>query len=472
MAQNPPRELSEAELIRSALGAYDGIYAAQFRLAQYNPDLLTSQKGYGIYDEMLTQAACRAPLNVKRYAVLHKGWSVVPAVSDPKDIRHDAAKQIADAVTYALSNILDTRTDEPQDFRSVLFETLSACWTGFQVTEKEWRVLDEGPYKGLLGFRRFSAKPCQQIGFELDPDSLAVLAIKPYTIGGGYGPPVAPQKVIRYTYNPVKGLPYGQGDGRSCYKHSIRLDATMKWWAVALEIWGIPFIKAKYPSGNKKALADALEVLKLIRQGAPAIFPSDVEADVVAGNAGGVLDVFRTTADWDTQQIARAVLGSTLTSGEGKRSGSLALGKVHESTQDYGLMHVKEDVEAVVTSTVIRRFVRYNFGAAALDLCPRLSLGEWDESDRVKLADMFSKLIGDRVIARRSKFIREELGLPPLDAEEEAMLDEEDERETEIQRIAADARNTAPGASRGGTAPASDGDEDEDETNPAEDEDE
>lgn len=457
-------QLTEADLIASLLGAYDGIYTHQFRLAQYNPDLLTTQRGYGVYDDMLTSAACRAPLSVKRYAVLHKGWSILPAVTDPTDTRHEQAKLLADAATYALSNILDPATDEPQDFRSVLFELLAACWYGFQVSEIEWRYLEEGPWKGRLGFKRFSAKPAQQIGFELDPDTLAVLAIRPYTLGTGYGEPVPTQKVVRYTYNPYKGLPYGQGDGRSAYKHWWRLDATLKFWGVATEVWGIPFLKATYPTGNKQSLETALEVLKKVRQGAPAVFPKDVEAEVVAAAGGGALEIFRSAADWDTQQIARTVLGSTLTSGEGRRTGSMALGKVHENTQDYGLLFVKEDLEALFTGTVLRRFIRYNFGPDAVDLCPRLSLGEWDERDRLKLAQMFSALITDRVIARRAKFIREELGLPPMDEAEESMLEEEAEREREFQQRQADAKNTAPGASRGGAAEDADSEEEEDDT--------
>lgn len=459
-ASTAPRELTDAERLGSMLGSYDSVYVPQYRLAQYNPDLLTTQRGYAVFDEMLTMAACRAPLNVKRYAVLQKGWSIVPAVTDPTDTRHEAAKLLADAATYALQNIVDPITDEPQDFRSVLFEMLAAVWYGFRVTEIEWRTIGEGQYRGKLGFKRFSAKPCQQIGFELDPNTLAVLSIKPYTIAGGYGPGVPTQKVLRYTYNPDRGLPYGQGDGRSSYKHYWCLDATLKFWGVATEVWGVPFIKATYPAGNRPALESALEVIGRIRQGAPAIFPKDVDAEVLSVD-GDALEIFPRSAEFHTQQIARTVLGSTLTSGEGRRTGSMALGKVHENTQDYGLLFVKNDIESLFTNTLLRRFVRYNFGADALELCPRLSLGEWDESDRQKIAAMFSTLINDKVVARRAKFIREELGLPPMDEDEEQMLEQEAADEKEHQQRIADAKNTAPGASRGGAGSGSDDEGDE-----------
>lgn len=460
----PAPALTAEELLAGQLGSYTSIYVPQYRLAQYNPDLLTTQKGYDIFETMLTMAACRAPLNIKRYAVLHKGWTVLPAVTDPTDSRHAAAKELADATSWALSNILDPATDEPQDFRSVLFELLLGCWMGFGITEIIWRTLDTGPYKGKLGFKRFAAKPCKQIGFELDPETLGVIAIRPYTIQGGYGSPVAPAKVLRFTYNPVHGLPYGMGDGRSAYKHWWRLDATLKVWGMALERFGSPFILAKYPQGNAQVMTSTIEALDKIRQGAPAVLPDKAEANVVSAAAGGALDVFRSAADWDTQQVARAVLGSTLTSGEGARTGSLALGNVHQDTQQIGLEFTKTELEGVITQQLIRRFIRYNFGDAALDLCPRLSLGEWDATDREKLARMFSTLIKDKAIAPRAKFIREELGLPPMDEEEEAMLDASEQMEREAQARVADARNTAPGASGTGGAVEDDTEEDDGDT--------
>lgn len=455
-------ELTESQLLESLMGAYDGLYTKQYALAQYNPDLLTTQKGYLKYREMLTMAACRAPFNIKRYAVLHKPWSVQAAVLDPNDSRHEEAKLYADTAQWALSNILDPATDEPQDFRSTLFEMLYACWVGFQVTEIQWRVLEDGPYKGKLGFKRFSAKPPQQIGFELDPDTLAVLAIKPFTLGGGYGPPVPPQKVLRYTYNPLDSLPYGEGDGRSVYKHWWRLDATLKFWGIATEVFGVPFILARYQTGNKIQLEAALTALNKIRQGAPAILPKDVDAEVITAGAGGAMDIFSRAADWDAQQCALTILGSTLTTGEGRRTGSLALGEVHQDTQKLTLEFVKEDLEGLITHQLLRRFMLYNFGPASMALCPRFSLGEWDEADRLKLAKMYDLLVRDRIVHRRAKFIREDLGLPALDPDEEALLDGEDAAESERQARAADARNTAPGASGSGLPATDDDTEEED----------
>lgn len=452
--------LSERQLHTALMGAWDSVFRYAFHLAPYNPDLLTTQKGFDTYREMLTMAACRAPLNVKRYAVLRKPWSVEPAVVDPTDTRHEAAKALADHVDYVLRNILDTDTDQAQDLRVVLFELLLALWQGFAVSEIIWRPLTEGPYSGKLGLKYIAAKPAKQIGFDLDPQTMAVRAIIPYVPVSGYGPPVPPSKVILYTYNPYSGLPYGDGDGRAAYKHWWQLDALQKFWSMALERFGSAFILAKYPAANTAALTEVLTALDRIRQGAPAAIPKEAEAELLQVAAGG-FDSFRTAADWHTQAIGQNVLGSTLTTGEGRRTGSLALGKVHQDTTDYALGAVKSDIESVMQHQLIRRIVLYNYGPAALALCPRFSLGNWDAKDLAAMAKAFDLLIRDRVVARRAKWIRQAMDLPPMDPDEEAMLDEEEEQEREQQQMLADARASRPGAS-GPRPSSSDDDEEED----------
>lgn len=449
------------DLQTAIMGAWDSVYRWSFRLAPYNPDELTSQKGFDTFRQMLTMSACRAPLNVKRYTVLQKPWKVEPCVVDPTDTRHEAAKALADHCDYVLRNILDTDTDQPQDLRTVLFELLLACWQGFALSEIIWRPLTEGPYAGKLGLKYLATKPAKQIGFDLDPNTLAVREIRPYTPMDSYGAPVSPSKVVLFTYNPYSGLPYGDGDGRAAYKHWWQLDALQKFWSMALERFGSAFILAKYPAANATALQETLTALDRIRQGAPAAIPKEAEAELLQVAAGG-FDGFRNAADWHTQAIAQNVLGNTLTTGEGKRVGSMALGKVHQDTQDVGLAFLRSDLETAINLQLIRRIVLYNFGPTALALCPRFSLGNWDTKDLLSLAKAFDLLTRDRMVARRAKWVREEMGLPPMDPDEEAMLDEEEEQEREMQQQIADARNTAPGASRG-PRPAADDDGDEDE---------
>ena len=95
-----------ADVTTPVMGSYDGIFVNSYRYAPFSPDRLTAQKGFDAADDMMTYAACRANFNLKRYAVLAQGWQIIPAVTDPGNMRHAQAKAYADFVTWCLNNIV------------------------------------------------------------------------------------------------------------------------------------------------------------------------------------------------------------------------------------------------------------------------------------------------------------------------------------------------------------------------------
>lgn len=109
-----------------------------------------------------------------------------------------------------------------------------------------------------------------------------------------------------------------------------------------------------------------------------------VEAARAAADGG----TYRTMADWCNDEIAKIVLGATLTSGEGRRSGSLALGTVHDAVrQDYVEADARLLAE-VVNATLVRWIVDLNVGEDAP--APRWSL------DAVPPADLEQQIRIDR----------------------------------------------------------------------------
>ena len=71
-----------------------------------------------------------------------------------------------------------------------------------------------------------------------------------------------------------------------------------------------------------------------------------------------------------------------------------------------------------------------NFAGCDPALLPRLQLGSGESGDRHELAQMYDALIHNGVIWKRAKFIREDLGLPPLDPDEERGLEQEQQGAT------------------------------------------
>src|SRR5579863_8334259 len=92
-ATRRPARLRRSQWDRPIVGAYDGVFAPSFRYPTFSLDSVLAQKGYQFVEDMLQMAACRAPFNLKRYAVLQDGWAVDPAVAYLASPDHAAAQE-------------------------------------------------------------------------------------------------------------------------------------------------------------------------------------------------------------------------------------------------------------------------------------------------------------------------------------------------------------------------------------------
>ncbi len=407
-----PRPLTPEEREGSLLGHYDDFTASSMAIPSWNPSVFINTRGWNTLEDMLGMGPVRSSLNIIRDAVLYKGWRIVPSVTDKAKTEYEQAATMADALNHCLNNVSDEYGNH-QDFRMVIWELMHAIHTGFRITEMHWRVLeDEGAYSGMNGWSTFAAKPCKQIGFRVNPATMSPVSVVGQTGAHGYtGAPI--EKVLRYTYAPSDGLPHGNGIGRVVYKHSWSLDFLYKFWNIALELFGTPFILAKAPSNS---ITLARKILKEIRQGAPGVIGDDMEAELLEMNGGGAA-AFKAAAEHHASQIHQNYLYAALTSGEGQRVGSMALGKVHENTQEYGLGGRRADLESIINNQMIARWVRYNYGQEALALAPRFQLGSWDDGDFARLSAGFTQLITGKVLHPAEPQIRQRMGLDPLEPE-------------------------------------------------------
>lgn len=412
-------------LTQPAMGHYDSFEAAALRLPQYNPDLLLSRQGIQILDEQLKHVAVRTPLSIVRNAVLYKGVKVEAHNPDTSQPPPPESQELADALTYALNEICD-EYGNAQDPRSVVWELLYAIHVGFHVTDILWRMFEDGPYKNQLGFAQFASKPAKQIGFDLDERTFAVKKITSYVPKSGYDFEIPAEKFLRYTHEPQDGLPHGKGVGVSVYKHTWSLDFILKFWNIGLELYGIPFLMGFAPEGATKAV---WKVLKEIRQGAPPVFPQGSEVTPVEVT----IQNFDVAAEWHSKQCSLAYVLSTLTSDEGQHGATSAGSDVHADTREYGLAAKRMDIEFVLNTQLVRRWVLVNYGAEALAYAPRITLGDWDEADAEKWASAVQKLVQSDVLHPDEPHIRERLNAPPLPPELKADMQKRRDQKQKLE---------------------------------------
>ncbi len=114
------------------------------------------------------------------------------------------------------------------------------------------------------------------------------------------------------------------------------------------------------------------EVLEALQTDSSVVIPESIELKLLEQARTGNAASYREFLDWCNDEVSKIVLGATLTAGEGRRSGSLALGSVHQLVrQDY----IDADarlLEGVLNDTLIRWLCELNLGHASP--APRLSI--------------------------------------------------------------------------------------------------
>ncbi len=396
-----------AEMLREEMTAWDAAFQRAFRLPPYHPDDLLTTRGIDIYDRMMTDAQVRASINVKRFAILARPWQIFPAIRDRAHPDFAAACEARDFVEDALRSLRGP-DGSLREFRHTLFEMMSAFYRGFALAEMVWRVEERGRWRGRYLLTALKFKNPRQIGFELDP-FLNVEAVTSWTPTGGLQT-LPRHKCLLYVYNQRDELPYGDSDLRAVYRHWYSKTKIIEFWNLRLQRFGIPFAYANAPTGSETG-AKLLEVLRELQQDSSAVFPPNVHPQLLEthGDGGGP---FLSALEWHNQQIAIGILLQTLTSGEGLRAGSMALGRVHFDILLFALQCMKQDVEATVNAQIVRPLVDYNFDHG---LYPQFSLGNLNEKDIAPLAQAMDVLLTHQVVDAKEPVVREMFNLPPLE---------------------------------------------------------
>lgn len=112
-----------------------------------------------------------------------------------------------------------------------------------------------------------------------------------------------------------------------------------------------------------------LEVLETLQNDTGILLPENVTLEFIESRNGAGGATYRDFADWCNDEISKIVLGQTLTSGEGRRSGSLALGRVHDQVRNEYIESDARDLMEVINGQLIPWIVDFNFAPGTP--CPR-----------------------------------------------------------------------------------------------------
>lgn len=331
--------------------------------ARYSPggeDDLIACQGLRIYDQMLCDSQVRACFNLKRLGALSANWTLIPADQDSH------APSITDFIQWNLQTL------EGGVF-GLLWRAMDALAKGFSVLEKLYEIAPAGKWQGLYRLRAFKSKDPALFAFDLDPfrNVRALLLHAP----DGEELRLNREKFVLYVYQPRYELPFGQPDLRAAYPHWQSKQRVLRDWSIFLSKHASPTLVGIYKRGATRAMQqDLLDALDRVQQETAIVMPEEVEVKPLEFNQSGGSSYYEAIT-YHNAEIAKSLLGQTLSTDEGQRVGSLALGKIHFEVLKLQLRALRAELaERVMNDQIIKPLVQLNFGDTP---APRF---EWIES--------------------------------------------------------------------------------------------
>jgi SPP1 gp7 family putative phage head morphogenesis protein len=335
---NPPSgEVGSASLFTTT-GILDGTAT--------NPDLLTKSKGSTVYQGMTREPYVKAALLQKQMALLSLLWHIKPASQDPKDI------EIAKMVEWSLTDGLIG------SFEDDMRETLNGMVTGYSIQEKVWKTVEKGPYKGMWAYDALKSKNPDRFNFALDEfDNIQHLVMMD---DKGQTKDLDKDKFLIFSYFKMYENPYGQSDLRAAYRAFYIKDAAWKLRSVYMERYSGNFMKGTYPKGAKDGKNKLLEIFASLAQETGIALPAGYELDVLTMASSSESEYQRAIKDCN-KEILIAILGVTLTVDEGQKTGSRALGEVHQKVADFFVLALIYMLTPAINEQLIRPLVDFNY---------------------------------------------------------------------------------------------------------------
>ncbi|MDX2064910.1 MAG: DUF935 family protein [Fimbriimonadaceae bacterium] len=293
-------------------------------------------------DAMLADPMIQSALTVKQLGLLSAPGRVVPANDSPRARRH--AEFIAAA--------FDRMSGSPLD---ILRHATDAFARGWSLQELIFE-----PINDVVWLREVKPKAVESFG--LLPDAYGNLRAITHSLPGEATRQYAPEKFVIYRHRRDARHPFGQSDLVPVRPHFRAKQDLLHAWQIHLERHASPTLVGRYDRQSSPDETKSLfESLKRVTRSGAIVHPQDFSIDALPVDAQASRG-FQDVIDFHNREIARAILGQTLTTDEGRRVGSLALGKVHLQVLLLQLSALRQELaDTVMTEQVIRRLIQLNF---------------------------------------------------------------------------------------------------------------
>lgn len=298
---------------------------------------------YATLHAMEQDAMIQTALTIKKLGTIASEYEIAPANGS------DSAKRNAAFAEEALERMQGSA-------RSILTGAMDAFARGWSVQEMVFE-----PEGGKVWLRAVRSKDPALFGVKLSAfGALEGLTLR---MPGQAEHELPIEKFIVHAHRGSYHRPKGRSDLESAYRHWQAKQRLLAAWRAHLERFASPTVMGRFDRGLADAERDAmLGQLQRLSDSTAILFPSEITIDTLGGDrdsSSGFLEAI----EFHNREIARAILGQTLTTDEGRRVGSLALGRVHLQVLVLQLESLRRELaDSVMTEQVLRPLIEMNFG--------------------------------------------------------------------------------------------------------------
>lgn len=418
--------------------AYLGLNAKQERVLPWAIDDISSNFGDDIYERMLKDPQIAACMQVYKSSIIEEGASLSSPIDDPDHPDVELSKALNQAAIEMLDNLM-TPLDQ------VLDNMLDAVAFGNKVGELVWdfQNIDGDTRLQLIGIK---PKPRLTTAFVVDAymNLLGLLyqsPTKPFTTVSGtsfvqasnFAPAdILPlEKFVVLTFRPHDSDPRGTSILRPAYKPwTIKQQMYPEYIKYLAQFAGPSMIGYTPEDSEQLPTTDALanpdadqsesltpeeemaRALENFQNGTVAVFPFGAKVDPMqmTGDGRAFLNGF---AHCD-QQTVTAILTQTMATQESEHM-ARAAAQVHQDVLDTLIRQGKKIIVRML-QTILKRWIRYNWGEILIPLCPVVTLGSAEQRQIPSLMASVAQLMGTQYFApEQLPGVDRMLGLPVRD---------------------------------------------------------
>ena len=295
------------------------------------------------YDLMERDSMIQTALTIKKLAVMAENWSVEPADGSSE------AKERVDFVFAAFDRMEGAAS-------TILHQAMDAFAKGWSIQELVYTNQN-----GRVWLE--AVRPKNPGLFGLEVNAFGKVSGLRLQIPGEAEESLPRDKFIIFTHRSGYGRSKGKSDLDSAYPHWKSKQTLLNAWRIHLERYASPTVLGRYQRGlSAEEQSEIIGALRNLQDNTAIVFPNEIEIATLGGSRDGSTG-FMEAIEFHNREIARAILGQTLTTDEGRRVGSLALGKVHLQVLLLQIQALRKELaDSVMTEQVIRPLVEMNFG--------------------------------------------------------------------------------------------------------------